>query len=418
MCAFAYRHGQLYCERLSVKTVVKEVGTPCYLYSREGLVENYHAFDNAFAALDHLVCYAVKTNANLSILNTLARSGAGADIVSSGELYRALKAGFKPEKIVFAGVGKTAEEISYALENNILMFNVESLPELEIIQRTARRMEKTAPIAFRVNPDINPKTHHHISTGLAQNKFGISIHHALEAYEQASQSKELRVIGVQVHIGSQITSVEPFVEAVEKVLGLVKSLQKIGLEISYIDLGGGLGITYEDEMPPAPVDLAKAIVPLLKGHPYTYIFEPGRYIAGTAGILLTKVLYVKETPVKKFVIVDAGMNDLSRPILYDAYHEILPVEEKGGNEMIVDIVGPICESGDYFARKRALPLVEQGDLLAIFNTGAYGFSMSSNYNARPRACEVMVIDDTFEVVRERETFEDLIRKEKIPAKKG
>lgn len=413
MCAFNFRDGELYCERLKVKNIIEEVGTPCYLYSTETIVTNYEAFDEAFAAVDHLVCYAVKTNANLSILNALAKLGAGADIVSGGELSRCLAAGFKPEKIVFAGVGKTEEEIAFALNHDILLFNVESLPELELIISVAKRLKKKVRVSFRINPDINAKTHHHISTGLAQNKFGISINHAMEAYERASEEKFLSVEGIQVHIGSQITTVAPFVEAVEKVLKLAAALKKINVEIKYIDLGGGLGITYKDETPPTPKDLAKAIVPLIRNSGYKFIFEPGRFIAGTAGILVTKVLYLKETPVKKFVIVDAGMNDLSRPILYDAYHEILPVEEAGKKEMIVDVVGPICESGDYFAKKRGMPLVKSGDLLAVFNAGAYGFSMASNYNTRPRACEVLVKDAKFEVVRVREKFEDLIRGERI-----
>ncbi len=413
MCAFEYKKGELYCEGLRVKEIIEAVGTPCYLYSHRTLVENYQVFNEAFTSVKHLVCYAVKTNANLSVLRTLANLGAGADIVSAGELYRALTAGFKPEKIVFAGVGKTEDEIYFALKNDILMFNVESLPELDLIISVAKKMKKKARISFRVNPDINPKTHHHISTGLAQNKFGININFAAEAYERASMNKFLEVVGVQVHIGSQITTVEPFVEAVEKVFRLLKTLKELGIELKYIDLGGGLGITYNDEKPPTPQDLAKALMPLIRKTKYQYIFEPGRYISGTAGILVTKILYLKETQTKKFVIVDAGMNDLSRPVLYDAYHEIKPVRESGQNEMLVDIVGPICESGDYFAKNRRLPQVEQGDLLAIFNAGAYGFSMASNYNARPRACEVVVSKNQYYMVRDRETFGDLVSNERL-----
>lgn len=413
MCAFDYQKGELYCERLKVSEIIEAVGTPCYLYSHRTLAENYQAFNEAFTSVKHLVCYAVKTNANLSILRTLANLGAGADIVSAGELYRALTAGFKPEKIVFAGVGKTEDEIYFALKNDILMFNVESLPELDLISSIAKKLKKRARISFRVNPDINPKTHHHISTGLAQNKFGININFAAEAYERASLDKFLEVVGVQVHIGSQITTVEPFVEAVEKVFRLLKTLKELDIELKYIDLGGGLGITYNDEKPPTPQDLAKALMPLIRKSPYQFIFEPGRYIAGTAGILVTKILYLKETQVKKFVIVDAGMNDLSRPVLYDAYHEIKPVKDSGQNEMLVDIVGPICESGDYFAKNRRLPLVAQGDLLAIFNAGAYGFSMASNYNARPRACEVVVSKNQYYIIRDRETFGDLVSNERL-----
>ncbi|MDD5491791.1 MAG: diaminopimelate decarboxylase [bacterium] len=413
MGTFEYKKGELYCEGLRVKDIIKEVGTPCYLYSHKALVENYQAFDEAFTSVKHMICYAVKTNANLSILRTLANLGAGADIVSAGELYRAVTAGFKPEKIVFAGVGKTEDEIYYALKNDILLFNVESLPELDLISAVAKKVQKRARISFRVNPDINPKTHHHISTGLAQNKFGISINYAAEAYASAAEDKSLEVVGVQVHIGSQITTVEPFVEAVEKVFTLLKTLKELGIELKYIDLGGGLGITYNDEKPPTPQELAKALMPLIKKTRYQYIFEPGRYIAGTAGILVTKILYLKETQAKKFVIVDAGMNDLSRPVLYDAYHEIKPVKTSGKNEIFVDIVGPICESGDYFAKNRRLPLVEQGDLLAIFNAGAYGFSMASNYNARPRACEVVVSKDQYYMVRDRETFGDMVSNERL-----
>lgn len=413
MGAFNYEKGELYCEGLKVSEIIREVGTPCYLYSHKTLEENYQAFDEAFTSVKHMICYAVKTNANLSILRTLANLGAGADIVSAGELYRAVTAGFKPEKIVFAGVGKTEDEIYYALKNDILMFNVESLPELELISAVAKKVGKRARISFRVNPDIDPKTHHHISTGLAQNKFGISINHAAEAYERASMDKSLEVVGVQVHIGSQITTVEPFVEAVEKVFKLLKTLKDLGIELKHIDLGGGLGISYYDEKPPTPQELAKALMPLIRKTHYQYIFEPGRYIAGTAGILVTKILYLKESQAKKFVIVDAGMNDLSRPVLYDAYHEIKPVKESGKNEMIVDVVGPICESGDYFAKKRSMPLVAQGDLLAIFNAGAYGFSMASNYNARPRACEVVVSKNKYYMVRDRETFGDMISNERL-----
>lgn len=412
---FTYKNGELHCEGVPVRAVAQRVGTPFYLYSSNTLVSHYRAFDSAFSGVPHLVCFALKANPSGAVLRALAREGAGADIVSGGELFRALRAGIDPRRIVYAGVGKRRDEIEYALKMGILMFNVESGEELLAIDQAARDMRVTARIALRVNPDVDPKTHAYISTGLKKNKFGIPIEHALEYYQTATNLPNVEVVGVHQHIGSQITEVQPFVDALGRLLGLVASLRAAGIPVRYLNIGGGLGITYKDETPPHPRELARAIEPLLASAECTLVLEPGRAIVGNAGILVTRVLYHKDGPVKKFVIVDAGMNDLIRPSLYEAYHDILPVVESpsaaGG---IADVVGPICESGDFLAKERDLPLVEQGGLLAVMGAGAYGFSMSSNYNSRPRVAEVMVKGNEFFVVRERETYEDLIRGEKVP----
>jgi diaminopimelate decarboxylase len=413
---FQYHNGELYCEGVPVRNIAPRVGTPFYLYSSNTLAMHFRAFDSAFSGVPRLICYALKSNSNSAVLRLLGREGAGADIVSGGELFRALRAGIDPKKIVYAGVGKRKEEIEYALKIGILMFNVESGDELHALDEAAGEMRSTARIALRVNPNIDPKTHAYISTGLKENKFGIPIEQALEYYTAAKSLSHVEIVGVHHHIGSQITEVQPFVDALEKVLAFVKELKSAGMKIKYIDIGGGLGITYKDETPPQPRELAQAIQPMLKESGCTLVLEPGRAIVGNAGILVTSVLYHKNSGEKKFIIVDAGMNDLIRPSLYEAYHEIKPVVERSPKpeRSVYDVVGPVCESGDFLAKDREMPLVQRGDLLAVMSSGAYGFSMSSNYNSRLRIPEVMVRDKEYFIVRERETYNDLIKGEKIP----
>jgi len=408
---FTYIGSELYCEKTPVRKIAQEVGTPVYIYSSSTLRNHYQAFDAAFAGIPHIVCFAVKANSNLSILKLFASHGGGADIVSGGELFRALKAGVDPQKIVFAGIGKTGEEISFALKSNILMFNVESSHELKKINEVAGSLGVKARVALRVNPDIDPKTHPYISTGLKKSKFGIAIKNALEEYQLASALPNIEIIGIHKHIGSQITEIAPFADAMKRITGIVKELKESGIDIKYIDAGGGLGIRYDDEEPPHPKELGNVLLPLIKDTGCTLILEPGRVLTGNAGMLLTKVLYLKTGEVKNFVIVDAGMNDLIRPSLYEAYHEILPVEKRAGESFTADVVGPICESGDFLAKDRELMKPETGDLLAVMSAGAYGFTMSSNYNSRPRVAEVMVDGDTYTIIRKRETYEDLIRGE-------
>lgn len=412
---FHYKNGELYCEEVPVRTVAQRVGTPFYLYSSNTLANHFRAFDSAFAGLPHLICFALKSNSNSAVLRLLAREGAGADIVSGGELFRALRAGIDPNKIVYAGVGKRRDELEYALKIGVLMFNVESGEELLALDRAAGEMHAVARIALRVNPNIDPGTHAYISTGLKENKFGIPIERALEFYRTAKGLKNVEVVGVHQHIGSQITEVQPFVDALEKLVGFVKELKSAGIDVQYVNIGGGLGITYKDETPPLPKDMAQAVRPLLKNSGCTIVMEPGRAIVGNAGILVTSALYHKESGEKRFLIVDAGMNDLIRPSLYEAYHDIRPVvESAAAAEAVFDVVGPICESGDFLAKDRKLPELKKGALLAVMGAGAYGFSMSSNYNSRPRAAEVLVKGNDYYIVRERETYEDLVRGEKVP----
>jgi len=413
---FVYKNGELYCEDVPVKNIAERIGTPFYLYSSSTLVRHFRAFDAAFSGVPRLICFALKANSNGAVLRLLCSEGAGADIVSGGELFRALNAGVAPNKIVYAGVGKRRDEIEYALKVGILMFNVESGGELQALDEAAGKMGTTARIALRVNPDIDPKTHEYISTGLKKNKFGIPIEQALEYYQTAKALRHVKIVGVHHHIGSQITELAPFVEALEKALRLVGELRSAGMEIEYVNIGGGLGIIYKDEKPPLPDELARAIRPLLKASGSTLVLEPGRAIVGNAGILVTGVRYRKDSGGKKYLIVDAGMNDLIRPSLYEAYHEIRPVQEPSPQtpRELCDVVGPICESGDFLAKERELPAVESGGLLAVMSAGAYGYSMSSNYNSRPRAAEVLVRGGEYFVVRERETYGDLIRGEKMP----
>ena len=411
---FHYVDSELYCEEVPIRKIAQEVGTPFYLYSHATLKKHFQAFDGAFKDIAHLTCFSMKSNSNLAVIRLFALEGGGVDIVSGGELYRALKAGVDPSKIVFSGVGKRPEDLACGLEADILMFNTESSQEIERLNSIAGDMGKKARIAIRVNPDVDPATHPYISTGLRENKFGIDIREAPEQYTKAAQMPHLEVAGISCHIGSQLIQVDPFVESLRKLLSLVEMLRDAGISIKYVDLGGGLGITYNDEEPPHPSEYAAAIKGEMKGKDLTLIFEPGRVITGNAGILVTKVLYTKSTPEKNFLIVDAAMNDLIRPSLYSSYHGVQPVTKRERERIKADIVGPICESGDFLAKDREVEAYEPDELLAVMSAGAYGFSMSSNYNSRPRVAEVMVRGDQYYVVRERETYEDLIRGEKIP----
>ncbi|MFW8599933.1 diaminopimelate decarboxylase [Desulfobacterota bacterium M19] len=410
---FNYKNGLLHCEDTPLSAIAEAVGTPFYVYSSATLSRHFKAVDEAFSDIDHITCFAVKSCSNIAVLNLFSSLGGGADIVSGGELFRALRAGVDPQKIVYSGVGKTVEELRYALNSQILMFNVESIQELQTLQQTAAALGRTAPVALRVNPDVDPQTHAYISTGLAKNKFGIPIAAAAQIYAEAREMPNIKIAGVSCHIGSQLTTVAPFIESLHKVVDFVKELAAAGINIRYLDMGGGLGIQYDTESPPPPEEYAAAIKEVLREvNDCALIIEPGRVIVGNAGALVTKVLYTKEGT-RKFIIVDAGMNDLARPSLYDAYHEILPVIESQETAE-ADIVGPICESGDFLARGRLAPLAGPHDLLAVMSAGAYGFTMSSNYNSRPRVAEVMVHQREFSVIRKRETFADLIRGEAIP----
>ena len=411
---FEYKDRQLYCEEVPIAEIARDVGTPFYLYSYHTLVRHFTVFNQAFDRMPHLVCYSAKANSNIALIRLFAGLGGGVDVVSGGELYRALKGGADPGKIVFSGVGKREDEIEYALESGILMFNVESSQELRAINDVAGRIKKKAPIAIRVNPDIDPKTHPYISTGLKKNKFGIDIHMAQKAYQVASELPNVQIVGIDCHIGSQLVEVEPVVEALRKLKRLVEELRKGGMGIHYLDLGGGLGITYEDEEPPQPVDYASNILEELKGFDCTLILEPGRVIVGNAGILVTKVLYTKENEAKKFVIVDAGMNDLVRPSYYGSYHQILPVRQESREEIVADVVGPVCESSDFLAKDRKVQRLQSGELVAVMSAGAYGFSMSTNYNSRRKVAEVLVRGSRMSIIRQRESYEDLIRGEEIP----
>ncbi|MDM7994166.1 MAG: diaminopimelate decarboxylase [Acidobacteriota bacterium] len=411
---FHYKGEELYCENVPLRAIAREVRTPCYVYSHATLQHHFTVFDDAFQGMPHLTCYSVKANANKAILGLFAALGGGADIVSGGELFRARQAGVPADRIVYSGVGKTRAEIDYALRENILMFNIESMQELDALNHRAAALGSRARIALRVNPDVDPKTHPYISTGLKKNKFGIDVDRALQAYAHAGDLPHVEVVGIDCHIGSQLTEIPPFIEALERLKLLVERLAQIGIRIQYVDIGGGLGIPYHEETPPHPSEYAQAIIEALRHLPFTLILEPGRVIVGNAGLLLTEVLYTKSTPNKEFVIVDAGMNDLIRPSLYGAYHDIQPVVRKQRENRIVDVVGPICESSDFIARDRSLMRMEQGELLAVMSAGAYGYCMASNYNSRTRAAEVLVSGEEFYVTRERETLEDLVRGESMP----
>ncbi len=404
---FEYRDGRLFAEDVAVSVIAAAYGTPCYVYSRATVERHWHAFDDAFGEHPHLVCYAVKANSNLAVLNIMARLGSGFDIVSLGELARVLAAGGDPGKVVFSGVGKRADEIQRALEVGIRCFNVESEPELLLIDEVAGRMSKRAAISLRVNPDVDAKTHPYISTGLRENKFGIDIKRAPLVYARAADLPHVQVVGVDCHIGSQLTQVAPMVDALERVLDLVEQLATQGIAIEHLDIGGGLGIRYQDETPPLPAEQAAALLEKLRHLPYEILMEPGRAIVGNAGILLTRVELLKTGEHKNFAVVDAAMNDLLRPALYSAWQAIIPVIPNGdAPQYRYDVVGPVCETGDFLGKDRELA-VHPGDLLAVRSAGAYGFAMSSNYNSRPRAAEVMVDGEQMYLIRKRETVADL-----------
>lgn len=411
---FQYHDNDLFCEDVAIKDIAAQVGTPFYIYSHATLSRHLQAFSSAFASVPHLICYSIKANSNLAVLKTFVNHNAGFDIVSGGELFRARKVGCDPAKIVYSGVGKTETEIAEALQAGILMFNVESPQELETINAVAGSLGKKAGIAIRVNPDVDPQTHPYISTGMKKAKFGINISQALEDYRHAASLPNLEVIGVDCHIGSQLTKLSPFVDAIAKIREVVQTLQQEGFAIKYLDLGGGLGITYDQEDPPSPADYAKVIIEGTKDLDLTLIFEPGRVMVGNAGMLIAEVLYVKEGEAKNFVIVDAAMNDLTRPALYGSYQGIQAVDRSISGTIFADVVGPICESGDFLAQDRDIPAFSQGDLLAVASAGAYGFTMSSNYNSRRRVPEIMVKGTQVMVIRQRETYDDLIKGESIP----
>ena len=411
MNLFEYRSGELFCEGVALSRIAAEVGTPAYVYSAGTLRHHFNAFDGPFAGVPHVTCFSLKSCSNLSIVRLFAQMGSGVDIVSGGELYRALKAGVPASRIVFSGVGKQAWEMRMALEAGILMFNCESHDELVALDEVARSMGKRAPISLRVNPDVDPATHPYIATGLKKSKFGIPIASAYGEYMFARTLGGVEVVGVDCHIGSQLTQTAPFVEAVRKILELAKRLTDAGVQIRYFDIGGGLGITYDNETPPHPVEYAGEVIRELASSGYTLVFEPGRVLVGNAGALLGRVLYLKENGVKHFVVVDVAMNDLIRPALYEAFHAIRPVFPREGDSRVVDVVGPVCESSDFMAQDRELGPVERGDLLAVMSAGAYGFAMSSNYNSRARAVEVLVDGDSYREIRLRETLEDLVRGE-------
>jgi diaminopimelate decarboxylase len=411
---FHYQQDLLYAEKVPLGEIAQRFGTPCYVYSRAALTDGYRQFAEAFKSRDHLICYAVKANSNLAILNLFARLGAGFDIVSGGELQRVLAAGGAANKVVFSGVGKSEAEMRQALEAGILCFNVESPSELDRLDMVAGSMGKVAPISLRVNPDVDAKTHPYISTGLKQNKFGVAYTEALDLYRKAAAMSNLRITGMDCHIGSQLTETSPFIAAAEKVLALVDQLNAAGIVLEHLDLGGGLGIRYDDETPPSITEYAQALLGAIKGRTEKIVVEPGRVLVGNAGVLLTRIEYLKHGEEKNFAIVDAAMNDLMRPALYDAYHAILPVQKRAGIAQRYEVVGPVCETGDFFGHAREMA-VDKGDTLAVMSAGAYGMSMSSNYNTRPRAAEVMVDGAVVHLVRERETVRQLYASEKIVA---
>jgi diaminopimelate decarboxylase len=414
---FRYRDNRLYCESVDIGHIAQRVGTPFYLYSHKALIEHYANMKKAFSSLRPLICFSMKSNSNLSVIKSLVNAGAGLDIVSGGELFKAKKVKADPKKIVYAGVGKTPLEINKAIMSGIFLFNVESVPELAMIDKLCGRLNKTARVAIRVNPGVRANTHKYITTGSSGNKFGIDEDTLFRIFDEKDRFRNVDITGIHIHIGSQITQALPFVRAVKKVSGLIAILRKKGHRIDYLNIGGGLGIAYGKERPQTAGEFAKSIMPLVAGLNVSLIIEPGRFISGNSGILVTRVLYVKRSYRKNFIIVDAAMNDLARPSLYGAFHEILPLRRRPVSKKArvkYDIVGPICESSDFFAKDRILPVFKEGDFLAVMGTGAYGFSMSSNYNARPRAAEIMVIDKGYDVVRRRERYEDLIRGETLP----
>ena len=425
---FRYKNGELYCEDVPAERIAREVGTACYVYSKATFLHHYRQIADAFAPLHATICYSVKSCGNINILKFLAKEGCGFDVTSGGELFRAIQAGGDPKKMIYAGVGKTDKEIADGINAGIAAFNLESEAEIENIDRVAGSIGKQAIGAIRINPDVDPKTHAKTTTGKKETKFGVDIERAERVFDQYRSLKNLRIGGVHIHIGSPVYEIQPYIDAVNKIIALIDRLGERGHKIEWFDVGGGFGVNYERPDQARPVtEHAKALVPLLQGKPYKIAFEPGRYIAGNAGVLLTRVLYRKTGGEKKFVIVDAGMNDLIRPTLYESYHHIWPAKPRAAVNVnadrrrdfniqgaeTVDVVGPICESGDYLAKGRDLPHVERGDLLAVFTAGAYGFAMSSNYNNRPRVPEVLVDGDSYKVIRKRETLEDLVALERV-----
>jgi diaminopimelate decarboxylase len=407
---FEYRGDDLHCEDIPLRRIAEDVGTPVYVYSERTLERHVRVFQEAFQSVPHMICYAVKANSNLHILRLLSKWGTGFEIVSGGELFRVLRAGASPQDVILSGVGKTADEIRYALVSGILFFSVESEPELNLLQELAQTADRRARVSIRTNPDVDPRTHPYISTGMQKHKFGINVPDARELYRKARGMSHIEVVGVNCHIGSQITRIEPFEEALRGIRSFVGDLRADGHNLKYLDFGGGLGIPYNAEEPPSPAVYAEAVIQATKDLGLTIILEPGRVIAGNAGVLLTRVLLKKTQGPKRFTIIDAGMNDLIRPALYGSHHQIWPVRAQEDRER-VDVVGPICESADFIAQDRDIATVNAGELLAIMSAGAYGFSLSSNYNSRPRAAEVLVTGSTYRVIRKRETYEDLIRHE-------
>ena len=416
MSEFNYKNNELYCESVRVRDVVAKVGTPAYIYSHAAFTGRLKELQQAFKSVNPLVCYSMKANSNLAVLRALVKQGSGLDIVSGGELERAKRVGCPGEKIVFAGVGKTDTEIRAAIQYGILLFNVESIPEVEAISAVASKLKKQVNVSLRVNPDVDPRTHHHISTGKKESKFGIDLLRAEKAFKNRAHYPYVKLAGVHVHIGSQIQSGDPFVHAFKKVMRFIDELAKEGVELEFLNIGGGLGVTYDDEKPQTAVEFALKALPILKKKKLRIIMEPGRFISANSGILASQVIYVKETDVKHFAIIDAAMNDLIRPSFYDAYHRIEPVSRKKKAKAIVyDVVGPVCESGDFLAKGRKLSHLKRGDLIAIFSAGAYGYVMSSNYNTRGRAVEVLVKGSSFTVVKKRESVKELLAGEIIPS---
>lgn len=410
---FEYRGDDLYCEGIPLEKIAREVGTPAYIYSEKTLERHVRVFDEAFQSVPHLICYAVKANSNINLLRRFAEWGTGFDIVSGGELFRVIRAGGRADKVIFAGVGKTADEIRYALDAGILFFNVESSAELELIHTIAGEANRQARVSIRANPDVDPQTHPYISTGMQKHKFGVSLPEARELYRKARQLPNIEVVGVQCHLGSQITQMGPFEEALASLREFVLELKAEGLDLKYLDFGGGLGISYNNEEPPSPAAYGCAVAKATQDLGVTIVLEPGRVITGNAGILLTRILLKKNQGAKKFLVVDAGMNDLIRPALYGSHHQLWPVQngsEKSDRET-VDVVGPVCESADFIAKDREIPVLNAGQLLAVMSAGAYGFSLSSNYNSRPRAAEILVSGESYEIIRRRESYEDLVRLE-------
>jgi diaminopimelate decarboxylase len=410
---FSYDNKEMFCEDVKVADIVRDVGTPAYIYSKTSFVEAFREFDTAFSGVDHLVCYSLKANSNLNVCRIFYDAGSGIDCNSGGEFFRAMKAGVDPHRIVFTGVGKTEEEIRTVLQHPIIMLKAESLQELHLINAIAGELNVKAPVGIRINPDVDPKTHPYISTGLSENKFGIDSSQAVHAFELAASLPNLRTVGIDMHIGSQITSAGPFIEACKKMAELAAALKRRGIALNHFDVGGGLGISYDRGTSTSPHELATELLPILTGVGCKILFEPGRFLTANAGILATKVLYTKQNGKKNFIVVDAAMNDLLRPSLYKAFHEIKPVTQRNNATIIADVVGPVCESADFFAQGREIQKSEQGDLFAVMSAGAYSFVMSSNYNQRRRAPEVIVEGNKYYVVRERETYEDLVAKERL-----